>query len=77
MVNPNCSPKGTAPAAHLLTRPAPGPLYDAEVRRHARDLLRAAVALPEAECPAQTEQLRRALVEVGEVDLARTPMTAG
>ncbi|WP_331755572.1 hypothetical protein [Streptomyces sp. NBC_01643] len=52
-------------------------MYDAEVRRYARALLRAAVALPGAERPAQTGQLRRALAEVGEVDLARTPMTAG
>ncbi|MET9615385.1 hypothetical protein [Kitasatospora indigofera] len=64
-------------AAHLLTRPAPAPEYDAEVRRHARALLQAAAALPEAEHPAQEEQLRRALVETGEVDLALTPTTAG
>ncbi|MFC8259710.1 hypothetical protein ACFUNF_19245 [Streptomyces sp. NPDC057291] len=62
-------------AAHLLTRPTPA--YDADVRRHARALLQAAAALPETERPAQTEQLRRSLVEAGEVDLARTPTTAG
>ncbi|MFF1962483.1 hypothetical protein ACFVW5_02485 [Streptomyces sp. NPDC058232] len=59
------SPDALLLAAHLLTRPALGPLYDAEVRRHARALLQAAVALPGAERPAQTEQLRRALVELG------------
>jgi D-mannonate dehydratase len=47
-------------------------LYDADVRRHARALLQAATALPAAERPAETEQLRRALVEAGEVDLAQT-----
>ncbi|MFF9220793.1 hypothetical protein [Streptomyces viridosporus] len=51
--------------------PAPPP-YDAEVRRHARALLKVAEALPAVEWPAQVEQLRRALVEAGEVDLART-----
>ncbi|MCX4783882.1 hypothetical protein [Streptomyces sp. NBC_01264] len=66
------SPDALLLAAHLLTRPAPGPLYDADVRRHARALLRAATALPEAERPAEAEQLRRALVEAGEVDLAQT-----
>ncbi|MEV6680723.1 hypothetical protein AB0N09_28235 [Streptomyces erythrochromogenes] len=59
-------------AVHLLTRPAPDPWYDAEVRRHARTLLQAAFALPEPERPAQAEQLRLALVEAGEVDLAGT-----
>lgn len=66
------SPDALLLAAHLLTRPAPGPLYDADVRRHARTLLQATAALPEAERPAETEQLRRALVEAGEVDLAQT-----
>ncbi|WP_063835832.1 hypothetical protein [Streptomyces mutabilis] len=70
------SPDALLLAAHLLTRPAPGPLYDADVRRHARALLQAAAALPEAERPAETEQLRRALVEAGEVDLAQMT-TAG
>ena len=64
-------------ATHLLTRPAPDPWYDAEVRKHARALLQATTALPEAEYPAQAEQLRRALVEAGEVDLASTPTAAG
>ncbi|MGW4823202.1 hypothetical protein ACWEP4_30580 [Streptomyces sp. NPDC004227] len=66
------SPDALLLAAHLLTRPAPDPWYDAEVRQQARALLQAAAALPAAECPAQVEQLRRALVEAGEVDLART-----
>ncbi|MFI0169503.1 hypothetical protein [Streptomyces sp. NPDC017095] len=44
----------------------------ADARRHARALLHAAAALPEAERPAETEQLRRALVEAGEVGLAPT-----
>ncbi|MFD8396369.1 hypothetical protein ACFV2N_46160 [Streptomyces sp. NPDC059680] len=66
------SPDALLLAAALLTRPTPAPEYDADVRRHARALLQAAAALPEAERPAQAEQLRRALVEAGEVDLART-----
>ncbi|MEW2289446.1 hypothetical protein [Streptomyces sp. NPDC047841] len=57
---------------HLLTRPGPGPLYDADVRRHARTLLKGAVALPDAGRPAATEQLRRALIDAGEVDLEAT-----
>jgi hypothetical protein len=48
----------------------------ADVRSHTRTLLEASVALPEAERPAETEQLRRALVEAGEVDLVRTSTTA-
>jgi len=64
------SPEALLLAAHLLTRPAPDPEYGADVRRHARALLQAAEALPEAERPTQTEQLRRSLVEAGEVDLA-------
>ncbi|MFE7485166.1 hypothetical protein [Streptomyces sp. NPDC057552] len=64
-------------AAHLLTRPAPAPWHDVEVRAHARDLLLAAEALPFPDRPAGTEQLRRALVEAGEVDLARTTSTTG
>jgi hypothetical protein len=51
-------------------------VYDADVRRYARILLQAATALPEAERLAETEQLRRALAEVGEVDLARTTAVA-
>ncbi|MFH9090991.1 hypothetical protein [Streptomyces sp. NPDC017673] len=46
----------------------------ADVRQYARALLHAA-ALSEAECPAETEQLRRALVEAGEVDLAQATAT--
>ncbi|MFG2359706.1 hypothetical protein [Streptomyces sp. NPDC048521] len=65
------SPDALLLAAHLLTRPAV-PQYDADVRRHARTLLKAAVALPDAERPAETEQRRRALIEAGEVDLAQT-----
>ncbi|GHG13532.1 hypothetical protein GCM10017667_54320 [Streptomyces filamentosus] len=61
-------------ATHLLARPG-APEYDADVRQHARALLQAAAALPEAERPAEAEQLRRALVEAGEVDLAQTPAT--
>ncbi|MEO3978966.1 hypothetical protein [Streptomyces sp. CAU 1734] len=65
-------------AAHLLTRLAPEGAYgDGDVRRHARALLRAAEALPAPARPAGTAQLRRALIEAGEVDLARAPSTAG
>ncbi|MEK2495152.1 hypothetical protein WN990_36985 [Kitasatospora purpeofusca] len=71
------SPDALLLTGHLLIRPAPDPEYDTDVRRHARTLLQAAAALPEAERPAQEEQLRRALVEAGEVDLAQTLMTAG
>jgi hypothetical protein len=71
------SPDALLLAGHLLTRPAPALEYGADVRRHARALLQAATALPEAERPAQTKQLRQALVEAGEVDLAPTPATAG
>ncbi|WP_405429650.1 hypothetical protein [Streptomyces anulatus] len=59
-------------AAHLLTGPAPRGGQDPDVRRHARALLQAAQALPAPEHPEAIEQLRRALVEAGEVDLART-----
>ncbi|MFJ4700472.1 hypothetical protein ACIP5N_22165 [Streptomyces sp. NPDC088768] len=59
-------------ATYLLTRPAP----DTDVRVHARALLQAAAALPETERPAETEQLRRALVEAGEVDLAQPASAA-
>ncbi|MGW0564447.1 hypothetical protein ACWDZ4_28550 [Streptomyces sp. NPDC003016] len=62
-------------AAHLLTRSALAPWHDIEVRAHARTLLLAAEAQPAPEHPAATEQLRRALVEAGEVDLARTTWT--
>nr|WP_258404872.1 hypothetical protein [Streptomyces sp. F12] len=62
-------------AAHLLTRPGPDGAYDDDVRRHARALLRAAEAPPAPDRPAETAQLRRALVEAGEVDLAHAPAT--
>lgn len=42
--------------------PRPTHLYDADVRRHTRAPLQAATALPAAERPTETEQLRRALV---------------
>ncbi|MFE2046780.1 hypothetical protein ACFXAZ_38875 [Streptomyces sp. NPDC059477] len=72
------SPDAVHLAAHLLTRPAPEGAYDdGDVRRHARALLRAAEALPAPARPAGTAQLRRALIEAGEVDLARAPSTAG
>ncbi|WP_311315074.1 hypothetical protein [Streptomyces naphthomycinicus] len=64
-------------AVHLLTRPAPESAYDGDVRCHARALLQAAEALPTPDRPAETAQLRRALLEAGEVDLAGTPATAG
>ncbi|MFD3422131.1 hypothetical protein [Streptomyces decoyicus] len=70
------SPDALLLAVHLLTRPAPAPEYDADVRRHARALLQAAASLPEGERPGQVELLRRALVEAGEVDLARTAPAA-
>lgn len=57
---------------HLLTCPASDTRYGAELLRHARTLVEAATALPAGERPAETEQLRRALVEAGEVDIART-----
>ncbi|MEU4077729.1 hypothetical protein [Streptomyces venezuelae] len=64
-------------AVHLLTRPSPEGVYDGDVRRHARALFQAAAALPETERPAETEQLRRALVEAGEVDLVQPASAAG
>ncbi|MFD7859038.1 hypothetical protein ACFV6B_32855 [Streptomyces microflavus] len=64
-------------ATHLLTGPAPERGHDPDVRRHARTLLQAAQALTAPEHPEATEQLRRALVEAGEVDLARTPTETG
>ncbi|MFE0775388.1 hypothetical protein [Streptomyces sp. NPDC058861] len=70
------SPDALILAARLLTRPA-DPAYGTGVRRHARALLQAAEALPETERPAQTEDLRRALVEAGEVDLARVTAVTG
>lgn len=57
---------------HLLTVPAPDPWYGDEIRMLARILLLTAEALPAPDRPAAIEQLRRALVEAGEVDLART-----
>ncbi|MEW2511112.1 hypothetical protein [Streptomyces sp. NPDC046870] len=50
-------------------------MYDADVRRHARALREATAALPDAERPAETERLRRARIEVGEVDLAQVTAT--
>ncbi|MEV5177973.1 hypothetical protein AB0L10_44875, partial [Streptomyces flaveolus] len=64
-------------AVHLLTRPAPEGAYDGDVRRHARALLQRAEALPAPDRPAEAAQLRRALIEAGEVDLASAPSTAG
>ncbi|MFF7946623.1 hypothetical protein [Streptomyces griseorubiginosus] len=66
------SPDALLLAAHLLIPTEPGPGYDTEVRRHAWALLEAAVALPSAERPAETEQLRRALIDAGEIQAART-----
>ncbi len=62
-------------AVHLLTRPAPDGAQDSDVRHHARALLQAAEALPAPDRPAEAAQLRRALVEAGEVDLAHAPAT--
>ncbi|MDX3434415.1 hypothetical protein PV664_37140 [Streptomyces sp. ME01-18a] len=59
-------------AAHLLTRSALAPWYDIEVRAHARTMLLAAETQPAPEHSAAAEQLRRALVEAGKVDFART-----
>ncbi|MER6685458.1 hypothetical protein [Streptomyces olivaceoviridis] len=57
-------------AVYVLTRPAPEGAYDGDVRRHARALLQRAEALPEPDRPAEAAQLRQALIEAGEVDLA-------
>ncbi|MFC8704904.1 hypothetical protein ACFUIV_22335 [Streptomyces anulatus] len=62
-------------AVHLLTRPAPEGAHDSDVRHHARALLQAAEALLAPDRPAEAAQLRRALVEAGEVDLAHAPAT--
>ncbi|SBV01862.1 hypothetical protein YUMDRAFT_06565, partial [Streptomyces sp. OspMP-M45] len=62
---------------HLLTGPGPAGRHDPDVRHHARALLHAAEALPAACRPAEATQLRRALIEAGEVDLAQAPATAG
>ncbi|MEU2619698.1 hypothetical protein ABZ642_16465 [Streptomyces sp. NPDC007157] len=69
--HPHC-PDALLLAAHLLTPTAPGPGYDTEVRQHAQALLEGAVALPAAERPAETEQLRLALIDGGEIQAART-----
>ncbi|MZD16908.1 MULTISPECIES: hypothetical protein [Streptomyces] len=66
------SPDALLLAAHLLTWPAPGLERDTDVRRHTRTLLEAAVALPAADRPAETERLRRALIDAGEIQAART-----
>ncbi|MET8608906.1 hypothetical protein ABZV92_35780 [Streptomyces rubiginosohelvolus] len=70
-----CEPDALLLAVNLLTRPAPEDAQDSDVRLHARALLRAAEALPAPNRPAQVAQLRRALVEAGEVDLAHAPAT--
>lgn len=57
-------------AVHLLTHPVPQGVCDGDVRCHARALLQTAEALPAADRPAEVAQLRRALIEAGEVDLA-------
>ncbi|MCX4550395.1 hypothetical protein [Streptomyces sp. NBC_01500] len=63
------SPDALILTARLLTRPSPGRWYDAGVRPHARALLQAVAALPPDDRPAETGQLRLALVDAGEVDL--------
>ncbi|MEV7157271.1 hypothetical protein AB0N77_22030 [Streptomyces misionensis] len=65
------SPDAIVLATHLFTRPAPAAWYDLEVRGHARALLDATAALPAADRPEATEQLRRALVNSGDIDAAR------
>ncbi|MES9520808.1 hypothetical protein [Streptomyces capoamus] len=65
------SPDAIVLATHLLTRPAPAAWYDSGVRDHARALLDATAALPAADRPEGTEQLRRALVNSGDIDAAR------
>ncbi|MFF4205768.1 hypothetical protein ACFYZ8_34535 [Streptomyces sp. NPDC001668] len=57
--------------AALLVTSAPGTWREAAVRRHARTLLDAATALPQAERPAGREELRTSLVNAGDVDAAR------
>ncbi|WP_225828798.1 hypothetical protein [Streptomyces naphthomycinicus] len=57
--------------AELLVTHAPGTWTDTAVRGHARTLLDAATALPAAECPAAWQQLRRALINAGDVAAAR------
>ncbi|MCE0444816.1 hypothetical protein LT493_04495 [Streptomyces tricolor] len=66
-----CSTRRPCFQTHTCSPARPGPSYDADVRRHAGALLQAAAALAEAERPAETEQLRRGLIAVGEVDLAQ------
>ncbi|MER5471044.1 hypothetical protein [Streptomyces sp. NPDC002685] len=68
-----CEPDALLLTAHLLARPAPNPWHDVEARQHARALLEAAAALPDGEGSAGTEEdLRRAPVGAGEIDVART-----
>lgn len=67
------SPDTLLLGADLLIRPAFEDAYDLDVRRHARALLHAVEALPAPDRPAEVAQLRRALVEAGEVDLAQAP----
>ncbi|EGX56744.1 MULTISPECIES: hypothetical protein [Streptomyces] len=56
-------------AAALVTQ-APGTWREAAVRRNARALLDAAMALPQGERPCGVQELRTALVNVGDVDAA-------
>jgi hypothetical protein len=53
--------------AQLLTQPLSAGQH---VRRHARTLLGAAAALPEAEHPTALDKLKEALINVGDVDAA-------
>ncbi|MDX2854431.1 hypothetical protein PV342_39695 [Streptomyces sp. PA03-3a] len=61
------SPNALLLAAKLVAHPA-GAWPDEGIRRHARALLQAAAALPADERPAETEVLREALVNAGEID---------
>ncbi|MFJ8078865.1 hypothetical protein ACIQ7Q_34245 [Streptomyces sp. NPDC096176] len=58
--------------AHLLAPSPAGPWPAPEVRRNARTLLQAALALPAAARPTDAAgELRRALIDAGEIDAAR------
>lgn len=57
--------------ARLVACPAPA-WHDRQVRQHARTLLQAATAQPAGERPDGIEELRRALINAGEVDAIRT-----
>ncbi|MGW0827365.1 hypothetical protein [Streptomyces sp. NPDC002845] len=65
------SPDALLLAAQLVAYPVQ-PWQVEAVRRHARTLLDAAAALPEAERPAALQELREALVNAGDVDTVRT-----